>query len=80
MIGAIGSFCAYLFMLFFELTMQLNFTFSIFSSTVIAMFGNIVSNDIAQYVERKWLHVDSEETYKVQPNSELDGLNNGRVA
>ena len=80
MVGIIGCIAVYLFMLFFELTMQLNFTFSIFSSTVIAAFGNLVANDVANYVERKWLHVDSEETFKVRPNDEQSGLNNGRVA
>lgn len=34
--------------------MQLTYTFSIFSATIAAIFGTVVSSDVVFYVERKF--------------------------
>ena len=45
--------------------MQLSYTFSLFSATVVAIFGNVVSEEAAKYIEEKWLNTEERVHMKV---------------
>lgn len=52
-----------------ELTMQLSYSFSIFSAFVVGFFAAIIGTDLAKYIESKFLYDKQEEFTKLDNNN-----------